>query len=947
MSVAASVLLFAMPQIADTVVVTGPISSPTISSEGILAFEREGDIWIVTTSMSPSGLELIDTPVRIAGDAAWDRHPAWSPDGRRLVFSSNRSGGFDLWQVTLTGDGGPTSPQRLTDAPDDDTEPSVGSDGQVLFVRGHGPQTDIWRMTPDGHEERLTTRQGEVRSPEIHPDQDGFMYVAVDDRRQTLHWYAFTSGESSRILDDEVESPTWSPDGAQIAFTTRSGRRGVWLMPRDARFRNLIAERSAASAWSPDGNHLLLAELPAPEPGYNGDPRRIPDRGPDSWENRGGDLLTISVPASPLPGEHRLAVPTTTTRAERNATTFDRVWNRLTTLYFPNGNAAWETLRQTHRPRAIAAPTDSVLQMIVHELITARPPLRDEAVGESAVSSAHPLATAAGVEILEAGGNVVDAAVAVSFTLGVVEPDASGIGGYGEMVVFTNGMDAPVVIEFLTRVPEHASLDNAALAGDRLPDDGPMLANVPGTVAGMFEAWQRFGSGNVSWARLLEPAIRAASNGFALDDAFPTTLAVERERFLQYEGSRALFFPDGQPLQPGDTLRNPDLAWTLGQIAENGVEGFYQGEVARRMVEDLRGKGNAISSTDLSRYFAALREPVVGTYRGHTIYSGAPAVSGGVSLVGKLHHLDNANGVALYRDDPRSLHALIEAWKLMPSTTGRVADPSLWPVNYDPIINRDSARMRWEQCFDEHASSGPQELRRVRAGRLACMDPELAMTWGEDVLACNPFETNCRSTGTTAFAVADADGNMVAVTQTLGTWGGNFYVTPGLGFLYNDKLRSYSSDPTSYNARIPFARNSTGIAPTLVFRGIGSGQTPYLALGAAGNAWITSAVYQVLSGIVDGRLGPQRALELPRFLVGVRRAGVDIREIVIQTENGFSPDAIRRLEAMGHEFQRISLRGELRMGYGAAVLIDGRRVRAGADPRRSGSAGAATPNVQR
>ncbi len=196
-----------------------------------------------------------------------------------------------------------------------------------------------------------------------------------------------------------------------------------------------------------------------------------------------------------------------------------------------------------------------------------------------------------------------------------------------------------------------------------------------------------------------------------------------------------------------------------------------------------------------------------------------------------------------------------------------------------------------------------------------------------------------RSILQTAFAVADADGNIVAVTQTLGTWGGNFYVSPGLGFLYNDKLGSYRTSPSAYGARLPYARHGTSIAPTLVFRGTGQAQRPFLAVGAAGNAWITSAVYQVVAATIDAGVGPQQALELPRFLVGVRRSSDEVNDVFVQIEDGYSPRVMQRLEEMGHEFQRISLRGELRMGYGAAVMIDAGMVRAGADPRRSGAAG--------
>jgi gamma-glutamyltranspeptidase/glutathione hydrolase len=194
----------------------------------------------------------------------------------------------------------------------------------------------------------------------------------------------------------------------------------------------------------------------------------------------------------------------------------------------------------------------------------------------------------------------------------------------------------------------------------------------------------------------------------------------------------------------------------------------------------------------------------------------------------------------------------------------------------------------------------------------------------------------CRSTGTTAYAVADADGNMVSTTQTLGTWGGGFYVSPGLGFLYNDKVTSYGSDTTAPGARIAGARHGSTITPTLAFRGSGPTKEPWFAIGAAGNAWITSAVYQTFVGIADGGLGPQAALELPRFQTGRRSAD----GVVLQMEQGVAPQVLRQLEAMGHRFEFISLPGEVRQGYGAAVVIQDGRVTAGADPRRAGAAGA-------
>jgi gamma-glutamyltranspeptidase/glutathione hydrolase len=337
---------------------------------------------------------------------------------------------------------------------------------------------------------------------------------------------------------------------------------------------------------------------------------------------------------------------------------------------------------------------------------------------------------------------------------------------------------------------------------------------------------------------------------------------------------------------------------------------------------------------------------VESSYRGYTFFSSAPPVSGGAELAAKLNLLEQYPNPKPYEDDAGTLHAMIAAWQLVPSTRNRIADPGLWPVTTEPFTNKDTARARWA-CFDPNKAINPATL---RGDSLSCARPgtKTASIQLDRPPACESHgydadqAASCRSSGTTAFTVADADGNVVAATQTLGTWGGNFYVTPGLGFLYNDKLASYGTNPTAYGARLPFARHGSTIAPTIVFQGVGANRHPVMALGAAGNAWITSAVYQVLTGMIDQHLDPQAALELPRFLIsgGFGGRSGQAAGATVQLEDGFAPDVIDRLQALGYRTQIVSLPGELREGYGAAVRIEHGRVTAGADPRRAGTAGA-------
>jgi gamma-glutamyltranspeptidase len=941
-------LLLLQAGVTDSVSVTGA-RGPAYAPDGRLVLSIQGNLFLQST---PKG-----TLRQITSGAAWDRDPVFTHDGSAVVFASDRAGNYDLHQVAISPAGEPGGIRRLTSSPAHETSPAVAGDGRLLFVRGSGAAARLWVRDADGKERRLHPESRQAESaPAVAADLTSYAYIASSETGRRVMVRSLATGDSSLAnADRNAERIAWAPAGDRLVFSARSG---TFVVPRDGRYTNFVSGKRGDLAWSPDGRTLAIAEYDQVTLGYKGDPDRLLDRTATDRIGATERLYLLAAPAPPDAGLAEHGVTAARARVAHNADAFDRLWERSNRLYFSAPDAAarraeWERVRTALRPRAITARTDDELQQVLHDAITRRPPLRVEASGRAAVSSAHPVATEAGLEILRAGGNVVDAAVAVSFALGVVEPDASGIGGYGEMVIALRTLERPTLIEFMSRVPEEASLSNTSLLQNgRYPADGPVLTNVPGTVAGMHEAWRKFGSRKLAWARLLEPAIRAARDGYEVSEGLATTLATEREHFAKYEGSRALFFRDGEPLVAGDTIRNPDLAWVLGQIARGGADGFYRGEVARRFVADLRANGNAMKLTDMERYFAPERPPVSGTYRGYTIYSGAPPVSGGAELVARLNLLEQFPSPRLYTEDATTLHAALTAWFLVPSSRNRIADPALWPVNIAPIVDRDTARARWK-CFDATRALRPAD---VRGEQLPCLQPATAVPTGAaagsrvppaagDEVPCGADHAaemhTCHAAGTTAFTVADNDGNVVAVTQTLGTWGGNFYVTPGLGFLSNDKLTSYGTDPSQYGSRLPFARHGSTIAPTIVMKG----RTPVFAIGAAGNAWITSAIYQGMIGALDFNLGPQQVLELPRFLPsggGFAAAALQRSPApyTIQLEDGFSPAVIRRLRELGYEISFVSMRGELREGYGAAIRIDGRTVTAGADPRRSGAAGA-------
>jgi len=948
------------------------VQDAAYAPDGRLALAVDGDIWVQRSARDTTDW------IQITSGPAWDREPAWGTDGKSLVFASDRDGSSRLYRVQLEGgDGAGTtssasSPMRVTDSNEWESDPTLSPDGTLAFVRGIGPTARIYLRSPDGNERRLTrAKSGAELWPAFSPDGKQLAFVSSAETGTRLRIVTLRGDSTYTAVNNrDVEHPTWSPDGSRIAFGTRSGPAGVWVTTPRGDYVNLVSDRRATPAWSPNGRTLTLVELPPPPPGYNGDPDRLGDRSAGAIQKGAGALWYMSAPAMPDSGK-TAAIAIAVNRGNRNAEKFDAAWQRTAKLYYSTPDASarraqWEKLRDTYRPRALAAKSDDDLANVVHEMLLKRPTLREPATGRAAVSSANPVATAAGVEILRKGGNVVDAAVAVSFALGVVEPDASGIGGYGQMLIRLDSMPRPIVIEFMTRLPEDVfTNEHSVRASGGYPDDGPVLPNVPGTVAGMHEAWQKYGSHKVAWADLVAPAIRAAKNGYVVSDGLATTLATEREHFLKYPGSRKLFFRDGKPLQAGDTLRNPDLAWALEQIADSGAYAVYRGAVGRRIVEDLRGQGNAMRMSDLARYYAADRDAVAGTYRGYTIYSSTPPVSGGATLVAQLNMLEQLPRLPSYTEDAATVHAMIEAWKLVPSSRGRIADPGLWAVNTSAFTSKDTARARWK-CFDpRHAltsealtgdpprcarpasksttgnDSTARSLLSDARGRFAGTNVDAAQTVTCGGVEPEAGESSCHRTGTTAFTVADADGNVVAATQTLGTWGGSFYVTPGLGFLYNDKLTSYGSDASAYGSSAPFERNGSTLAPTIVFQGTGAATRPVLAVGAAGNSWITSAVYSIVVGVLDEKLDVQRAIELPRFLLSRERIGTR-SDYLIEMEDNFAPSAERGLEQMGHHLRFISLPGELRMGYAAAVTIGATTVTAGADPRRAGAAEAVT-----
>ena len=479
-------------------------------------------------------------------------------------------------------------------------------------------------------------------------------------------------------------------------------------------------------------------------------------------------------------------------------------------------------------------------------------------------------------------------------------------------------MSEPTVIEFKDQTPRAATLDAPGLLrGGRLPIDGPMSVNIPGVVAGLDFLFTKYGSGRVSWADLVAPAIKYADEGFVLDATLPSSVAEGRQSFQKYSGSSRIFLPNGRVPRPGDRFVNRDYGATLRTIASEGAQAFYRGSIAKRIAADMLVNGGLITEADLAQYRAIERKPVSGRYRGHVLYTGGPPVSAGVTVIEALQILANygPRPRATVARDAEYWHYLIESWKAR-DRIARIADPGQWAVDFD------------EHLLPAHASELFGRIRRDSAARFSEDSEEVA--GGPERIG----------SGTSGFVIADAEGNMIAVTQTLSTWGGSFYVTRGLGFLYNNHLRSNRTTPGSYGQLMPWTRSNTVNLPLLAFRSQDGQPTPVFAIASAGNAWIPASTYSIVTSVVDGGLSMQQAIEAPRFLVTRDPEDPIGTGARVEIEDRFLRPVLQDLMARGHRFQKIGRKGELRYGYASGVLVDVARgrVEGGADPRRSHAA---------
>jgi gamma-glutamyltranspeptidase/glutathione hydrolase len=499
------------------------------------------------------------------------------------------------------------------------------------------------------------------------------------------------------------------------------------------------------------------------------------------------------------------------------------------------------------------------------------------------VASDAPLAGQAGIEILREGGNAVDAAVAVGFALAVVYPEAGNIGGGGYMVIhMADGRAA--ALDYREIAPLAATRNMYLDSEGNLTDKsivGPLASGVPGAVAGLTSALAKYGT--MPLARVMAPAIRYAEEGFDVDSALSRSLTSNAKLIGEFAGERA-FFLDGKAPAPGTRLRQPVLARTLRRIAERGAAGFYQGETAQAIADEMRRDGGIITTEDLARYQAVWREAVVSTYRGYKMFTMPPSSSGGVTITETLNILEGFDSIAPF-GSARYAHRLGSAYqRAFVDRNSQLADPAFYQVPIAKLTDKQYASRLRANIPPMHATPTSDVERQMATLRPA-----------------EPAKSAHEGMETTHYSVVDEAGDAVATTTTLNAlFGSGVYVREG-GFFLNDEMDDFAAQPGKpnmfglvqgeANAIQAGKRMLSAMSPTIVLDRDGS---LLLVVGSRGGPRIITSTSQVILDVLDQHMILSDAMSAPRIH---HQALPDTLRV---ERNGLESAVMDSLRAMGY-----------------------------------------------
>jgi gamma-glutamyltranspeptidase / glutathione hydrolase len=506
------------------------------------------------------------------------------------------------------------------------------------------------------------------------------------------------------------------------------------------------------------------------------------------------------------------------------------------------------------------------------------------------VVTVHTIASQVGVDMLQAGGNAIDAAVATGFALAVVHPPAGNIGGGGFMLIrMADGKTH--FLDYREKAPAAATrdmyLDSQGNVIEGASQIGYRSIGVPGSVAGMVYAEQKYGK--LSLKQVMAPAIKLAREGYPL--TWGEAADLHDSGLAKFPESRRVFQRDGDYYKPGEIFRQPDLAHTLERISEK-PEDFYHGALARELAAAMQKGGGLITAADLASYEVKEREPIRGNYRGYEVISAPPPSSGGTVLVESLNILEGYDLAKMESRSGESMHFTIEAFRRAFFDRAEfMGDPDFSKIPIAQLVDKHYAAA-WREAIDPAKATPSKELQRP------AIFSALEQYARAHPAAIPPPEGN----HTTHYSVMDADGNAVAVTTTINDWFGSRVTADGLGFLLNDEMDDFSSKPGvpnadgliqgEANAIGPGKRPLSSMTPTMV---VHEGKV-VMVLGSPGSSKIITTVANVLMGVVDYGMNIQEAVNAPRF-------HQQWLPDVVYVEKWFSPDTLHALRDMGYQVQ--------------------------------------------
>lgn len=541
------------------------------------------------------------------------------------------------------------------------------------------------------------------------------------------------------------------------------------------------------------------------------------------------------------------------------------------------------------------SPHKSLILLFLALLLAGAPPFATASAhpvhaSHAIVVSVHELASHVGVEIMQAGGNAVDAAVATGFALAVVHPAAGNIGGGGFMLIRMADGQAHF-LDYREKAPAAATRDMYLdWQGNVIPgasEIGYKAIGVPGSVAGMVYAEQKYGK--LTLQRVMAPAIQLARDGYAL--SWEEAADMHDRHLAEFPESHRVFQRNGDYYKPGEIFRQPDLARTLERIAEK-PDDFYRGSLARELAAAMQKGGGLITVDDLAHYEVKEREPVHGTYRGYEVISSPPPSSGGTVLIESLNILEGYDLGKMGDRSAQSMHYTVEAFRRAFFDRAEfMGDPDFAKIPVAQLIDKRYAAA-WEETIDPAHATPSKELKR----------PAVFSELEQYAAGHSPVMAPHESNHTTHYSVMDADGNAVAVTTTINDWFGSRVTAEGLGFLLNDEMDDFSSKlgvpngdgliQSDTNAIGPGKRPLSSMTPTIVVR---DGKT-VMVLGSPGSSKIITTVANVLMGVLDYGMNIQEAVNAPRF-------HNQWMPDVVNVEKWFSPDTVNLLQHMGYNVE--------------------------------------------